>query len=121
VPVAYRGDWATHEPETSWNGDWVITGEKGRLVWVSDVANPLLGTARLAPWDGEPRDLLPADLPAEDRRGSLLAFREAVLTGEPAETRAEDNLWSLAAVTACVASIESGAPVDLAALVGRSA
>jgi predicted dehydrogenase len=117
VPVAYRGDWATHEPETSWNGDWVITGEKGRLVWVSDVANPMIGTARFAPWAGEPRDLPPADLPAEDRRGSLLAFREAVLTGEPAETRAEDNLWSLAAVTACVASIESGAPVELATLV----
>ncbi len=121
VPVAYRGDWATHEPETSWNGDWVITGEKGRLVWVSDVANPLIGTARLTPWEGEPRELAPAGMPAEDRRGSLLAFRKAVLTGEPAETRAEDNLWSLAAVTACVASIETGAPVDLRALVGRAA
>jgi predicted dehydrogenase len=120
VPVAYRGDWATHEPETSWNGDWVITGEKGRLVWVSDVANPLIGTARLAPWEGEPRDLPPVAMPAEDRRGSLLAFRRAVLTGEPAETRAEDNLWSLAAVTACVASIESGAPVELAALVDEA-
>ncbi len=117
VPVAYRGDWATHEPETSWNGDWVIVGEKGRLTWVSDVGNPLIGTARFAPWEGEPRDLAPAALPAEDRRGSVLAFRHAVLTGEPAETRAEDNLWSLAAVTACVASIETGAPVDLPSLV----
>lgn len=121
IPVAYRGDWATHEPETSWNGDWVITGEKGRLVWVSDVDNPLVGTARFTPWGGEPVELPPAEMPAEDRRGSLLAFRHAVLTGEPAETRAEDNLWSLAAVTACVGSIETGAPVDLRALVGRTA
>ena len=117
VPVAYRGDWATHESETSWNGDWVITGEKGRLTWVSDVADPLVGTARFAPGEGEPLDLAPAALPAEARPGSRLALRHAVLTGEPAETRAEDNLWSLAAVTACVASIESGAPVDLASLV----
>jgi predicted dehydrogenase len=117
VPVTYRGDWATHEPETSWNGDWTITGEQGRLVWVSDVGNPLIGTARFSPWEGEPRDLPPAAMPAEDRRGSLLAFRHAVLTGEPAETRAGDNIWSLAAVTACVASIESGAPVDLAEIV----
>ena len=118
VPVTYRGDWATHDAETSWNGDWVLTGERGRLEWAGDVDNPLVGAARFTPWDGEPRELPPAHLPAEDRAGSLLAFRHAVISGDPAETRARDNIWSLAAVNGCVASIERGEPVAVQELVG---
>lgn len=117
VPATYRGNWATHEPETSWNGDWVLTGEHGRIVWRSDVDNPLLGTAVVSPWHGDPHPLDHRSLTAEDRVGSLLAFRKAVLTGEPAETRAQDNIWSLAAVDACVESIERQGPVSVPDLV----
>lgn len=118
VPAVYHGDWATHGTDTSWNGDWTITGEQGRLVWTSDVTNPLIGTAMFSSWSGELCELPSSDLPAEDRTGSLLAFRDAVLTGEPAETRALDNIWSLAAVNACVASIERGEPVVVSELIG---
>jgi predicted dehydrogenase len=121
APVLYHGDWATHDPETSWNGDWVLTGERGRLVWTSDVANPLLGTARFHPWRGEPSELPHDDAMAEDRTGSLLAFARAIRTGEPAETAAQDNIHSLAAVEAWVASIERGHPVDVAALIAHGA
>ena len=33
VPVLYEGDWATLESETSWNGEWEVVGEAGRLLW----------------------------------------------------------------------------------------
>jgi len=33
VPVLYEGDWATFGPETSWNGEWEILGEAGRIIW----------------------------------------------------------------------------------------
>jgi len=118
VPATYLGDWATNEAETSWNGDWVLTGERGRIEWTSDIDNPLVGTARYTPWGKSGRELEQEPLAAEDRTGSLLAFRHAVLSGEPAETRAQDNLWSLAAVNGCVESIERRAPVSMAALVG---
>ena len=36
TPVIYEGDWATHDPETSWNGHWEIVGEEGRLLWWGD-------------------------------------------------------------------------------------
>ncbi|HYH11458.1 MAG TPA: Gfo/Idh/MocA family oxidoreductase [Thermomicrobiales bacterium] len=119
VPVTYHGDWATHGTDTSWNGDWVLTGSRGRIEWTSDVDNPLVGRALLTPWDGEPMELEQRALGAVDRVGSLLAFRRAVLTGEPAETRAEDNIWSLAAVNACVESIERKEPVQISALIER--
>jgi predicted dehydrogenase len=33
IPAVYEEDWATREQETSWNGEWEIVGEKGRLLW----------------------------------------------------------------------------------------
>lgn len=117
VPAVYYGDWATHGDETSWNGAWILTGERGRLVWTGDVTDPLLGSAQFSPWHGDPRELPRGDLPAEDRTGSLLAFRHAVLSGEPADTHARDNIWSLAAVAACVASIEGRGPVKVSDLI----
>lgn len=119
VPAVYHGDWATHGDETSWNGAWALTGERGRLVWTGELDDPLLGIAKFSPWHGDPRELPRGDLPAEDRTGSLLAFRHAVLSGEPADTHARDNIWSLAAVGACVASIERREPVSVSELIER--
>lgn len=119
VPAVYHGDWATTDAETSWNGDWVFTGERGKVTWVGDASNPLIGSARFESWDGDAHTLPQAPLIAEDRLGSLLAFRHSVLSGSDPETSARDNIWSLAAVNGCVDSIERGAPVDVAALVAH--
>ena len=43
-------------------------------------------------------------------------LREAIEGGAPPETTAADNVKSLAAMLGCVRSIESGEPVDVAAL-----
>ena len=115
VPALYHGDWATHEAETSWNGDWELTGERGRLIWTSDVGNPMVGTATFHPWEGDPAEL-PQEEIAEDRTGSLQAFVHAVRTGEPPETVAHDNIRSLAAVNGWVMSIERHEPVDITSL-----
>jgi predicted dehydrogenase len=40
VPVTYQGDWATSQPETSWNGDWTFVGQHGRLLWSGGVDDP---------------------------------------------------------------------------------
>jgi predicted dehydrogenase len=111
--VTYQGDWATHGQETSWNGEWEILGETGRVLWTGGESDATQGIVRLQRWGAPPEAVeLPA-LAAVDRAGSLAAFREAVATGRQPETSAADNVYSLAIVLACVASIEQGKAVSL--------
>jgi predicted dehydrogenase len=51
-----------------------------------------------------------------EREATLQALRAAIEGGKPPETAAADNVRSLAAMLGCVSSIESGEPVDVAAL-----
>ena len=116
VPVVYQGDWATHEPETSWNGEWEIVGEAGRILWSGSEEDRGIGEVVLERWGKEPRLIEQRDLEFVERGATLQALRAALEDGEPPETVAADNVKSLAAMLGCVSSIESGEPVDLAAL-----
>jgi len=57
VPVIYEGDWATHEPETSWNGHWEIVGEAGRLLWSGSKEDRGTGRVVFERWGREPRPI----------------------------------------------------------------
>jgi predicted dehydrogenase len=116
VPVIYQGDWATHEPETSWNGEWEIVGEAGRLLWSGSNEDRGTGEVVFERWGKEPRLIEQRDLEFVERGATLQALRAALEDGEPPETVAADNVKSLAAMLGCVSSIESGEPVDVAAL-----
>jgi predicted dehydrogenase len=116
VPVVYEGDWATREPETSWNGDWEIVGEAGRLLWSGSTGDRGTGEVVLERWDEEPRPVEQPDLEFVEREATLQALREAVESGKPPETAAADNVKSLAVMLGCVRSIESGESVDVAGL-----
>ncbi|HET9928739.1 MAG TPA: hypothetical protein VFQ09_07990, partial [Rubrobacter sp.] len=63
-----------------------------------------------------PRPVEQRDLEFVEREATLQALRAAIEDGGPPETDADDNVKSLAAMLGCVASIESGEPVDVAAL-----
>ncbi len=104
--VRYEGNWATSEPETSWNGDWEILGEDGFLRWTGSVSDALGGTISLQRWGGDPRPLPQPTLRHSDRAGTLDAFRHAVATGEEPETSGRDNLGSLAIVLAMAAAVD---------------
>ncbi|MGI8644336.1 MAG: Gfo/Idh/MocA family protein [Thermomicrobiales bacterium] len=106
VPVIYDGDWATHEPDTSWNGDWEITGTAGRLTWRGE-------TIRVKRWGEAPVIVDSGHEPVDGRTGVLAAFARAIAIGERAETDVHDNLQSLALTLGCVASVEATAPVSL--------
>jgi predicted dehydrogenase len=118
VPVIYEGDWATHEPETSWNGDWEIVGEAGRLLWSGSLEDRGTGEVIFERWGQESRPVGQHDLEFVEREATLQALRAAIEGGEPPETAAADNVRSLAAMLGCVRSIESGEPVDVPALLG---
>jgi predicted dehydrogenase len=109
--VLYEGDWATRAPETSWNGDWELIGERGRLTWTGTATDVMSSTLLLQLRGEKPRPLPLPELELSDRAASLAAFVEAVMTEREPETSARDNIRSLAIVLGCVASIESGAVV----------
>ncbi|MGH3148538.1 MAG: Gfo/Idh/MocA family protein, partial [Rubrobacter sp.] len=54
TPVIYEGDWATRGPETSWNGEWEIFGEEGRLLWSGDTDERGKGEVFLERWGEGP-------------------------------------------------------------------
>ena len=109
--VVYEGDWAGHGAETSWNAAWEVVGSAGRLLWnPGDTPGETVWTQR---W-GEALQPVPLpDLALTERDATLAAFAHAVATGEPPETRAADNIHSLAMVFGCIESIERGAAVRL--------
>jgi predicted dehydrogenase len=110
VPVTYTGNWATNAPETSWNGDWEIVGEEGRIAW-TDTRD---GSPRvmLQRWDGDPAPVEPVALAETGQAGLLADFGHAVRTGTVPDTAAADNIHSLAIVFAAVASARSGQVVE---------
>jgi predicted dehydrogenase len=118
VPVIYEGDWATHEPETSWNGDWEIIGEDGRLLWSGTLDDRGTGEVIFERWGRGSHPVEQHDLEFVEREATLQALRAAIEGGEPPETVGADNVKSLAAMLGCVKSIESGDPVDVSALLG---
>ena len=116
VPVVYEGDWATHQPETSWNGEWEIVGEAGRILWSGSKEDRGTGEVVFERWGEEARLVEQNDLEFVEREAPLQVLRAAIERGELPETIAADNVKSLAAMLGCVGSIESGEPVDVAAL-----
>jgi len=112
--VTYGGALTPYGPQTSWNGDWELVGERGRLRWLAETAEDSRGAVVLEPRDGGPERLaLPAPA-TEDRAAVLDAFRAAVATGAAPETSGADNAKTLAAVLACARSAETGEVVDVA-------
>ena len=114
TPVAYDGSWVATTGETSWNGDWVLVGERAR----ADVDRR---RQRRAPGDRDPRALrVPRRHALRSRRayrpsigsGSSDAnLRRAVAEGRPPECSAADNVRSLAVVLALARSAEEAGPV----------
>ncbi len=113
VPFVYEGSWAARGEETSWNGDWELIGERGRLTWSGGREDAFAGEVVLEEWGREARLLPLPDLAVIDRAGSLRAFLGAVAGEGEVETTGTDNVHSLAIVLGCVRSIERGGAVEL--------
>jgi predicted dehydrogenase len=112
TPAVYEGSWAAAVgPETSWNGDWELVGERGRATWTGGVVNALRGTVAFAPHGSPPRRVPLPVLPALDRVGVLDELRRALAEGRGPECSASDNIRSLGAVLAIARSAERRRPV----------
>jgi predicted dehydrogenase len=98
IRYIYNGSWCSPGSETSWNGVWRVSGEKG--------------TAR---WDGDTEPVLDADVqaagrspsPYSDIAGALRVFAEALRTGSTPMGEVHENVLSLAMVEAAIRSADS--------------
>jgi predicted dehydrogenase len=111
--LLYEGSGATYKPWTSWNGDWELVGERGRITWTDGVEDAERGVVTLQCWGEEPIEVEQDFSGPQGRELVLERFRQAVATGQEPETSARDNINSLALVLACAASIDRGRPVDV--------
>jgi len=114
--LLYEGSGATYRPWTSWNGDWEIVGELGRITWTDGVENPELGVVTLYIWGQPPKEIEQDQSGPQGRALVLDIFRQATLSGREPETSVRDNVNSLALVLACAASIDRGEPFDVGEL-----
>jgi predicted dehydrogenase len=113
TPVAYEGDFATSNGETSWNGAWEFVGEHARATWAGGINSPLRGPVMLERYGSPPERVALPTLPALDRLGVLHEMRRAVADGTPPECSAADNVQSLAVILGIARSVEERAPVRL--------
>ncbi|GAA1284084.1 Gfo/Idh/MocA family oxidoreductase [Pseudonocardia aurantiaca] len=104
IRYAYTGSWCSPGAETSWNGVWRVSGEKGSARWDGD-HDPVL--------DADGPGVARPGSPYEGIEGALLVFTDALRTGDPPMGEVHENVLSLAMVEAAVRSADTGERVRL--------
>jgi len=95
----YAGSWCSPGRQTSWNGEWRLSAEKGSAHWDGD-HDPVLEA------EFEPAPRTPS--PFSGIEGALLVFLDALRTGAPPMGEVHENVLSLAMVEAAVRSADTG-------------
>jgi predicted dehydrogenase len=99
VRYTYTGSWCSPGRQTSWNGEWRLSGEKGSAHWDGDHDPVLEGDVDPAPRPAAPYSGI---------EGALLVFTDALRTGVPPMGEVHENVLSLAMVEAAVRSADTG-------------
>jgi predicted dehydrogenase len=107
--ASYRGSWVSRGPQTLWDGEWSLEGERGRITFTGRGDDgPVDDTVVVTLGGGEPKAV---DLPAVDvwgRSAGLRQFARAVQGGAPPDVTGRSNLGSIALMEAAARSAESG-------------
>ncbi len=106
---AFTGSWCSPGLETSWNGSWRVSGERGTATWDGD-AEPQARDA-----DGQPITT-PVGQGPEQIAGSLAEFVGALRSGDTPWGEAHSNVLSLCMVQAAIESASEGRRVRIADL-----
>lgn len=111
IRYVYTASWASPGRETSWNGSWRLSAERGTAQWdgESDPDIELIGDS-----EGvlERVDAAPASA-HEGVSASLHAFASALHTGEVVSGEIHENILSLAMVEAAIESAETSRRVRI--------
>ena len=126
VTVTYSGSWAARGKETSWDGNFTITGDKGCLTLDADGAVyfykheraevVVLNTGRQ---QGE--EILQPEMKNTEMEYGFHMFLDSLEQGDVPETSLEDNVKSFAMVMACLESAKQGMVVDCSQLLRQYA
>jgi len=98
---SFSGSWCSPGLETSWNGEWRVSGQRGSAIWDGD-NEPTAADA-----DGQPIVATIGDEP-EQIAGSLAEFLAAWGTDTIPSGEAHSNVLSLAMVEAAIKSTGDG-------------
>lgn len=116
---AFHGSWCSPGAETSWEGQWRVSGSLGTALWAGE-SPPVLD---LGPAGGEPVEFSGSTpVPGHGIEGSLADFVTALRTGVAPMGEVHENLLSLAMVHGAIASATRGRRVridDVLAEAGR--
>lgn len=111
IRYTYTGSWVSAGLETSWNGDWRVSGSRGTATWDGETA-PAVG---FGPSDLESANagstIVSAEPGAEEIAGALAEFIHAIRTGIVPSGDVHSNVLSLAMVEAAVLSADTGRKV----------
>jgi predicted dehydrogenase len=106
---AFTGSWCSPGLETSWNGSWRVSGERGTATWDGDHEPQARGA------DEQPISASVGNGP-EQIAGSLAEFVAALRTGDTPSGEAHSNVLSLSMVEAAIRSAAEGRRVMIAGL-----
>ena len=104
---SFSGSWCSPGLETSWNGEWRVSGEGGSAVWDGD------HEPTAADGNGQPIAATIGDEP-EQIAGSLAEFLGVLESGAIPSGEAHSNVLSLAMVEAAIKSAGDGRRVLIA-------
>lgn len=108
--VSYTGNWAAFDRETSWNGDWEIVGDRGRITWAGGDFTE--AEIMVHQWGQAPEPAPLAPLAKGGQLGLLEAFMDAIASRTQPETAAADNVHSLGIMFAAVESARTGKVIE---------
>jgi predicted dehydrogenase len=103
----YSGSWCSPGLETSWNGAWRLSGERGSARWNGD------DPAEIQTGEDPPATVPAGPGTAEGIAGSLADFAHALRTGQTPMGEVHENVMSLAMVASAVLSAEADRKVPL--------
>jgi predicted dehydrogenase len=107
---AYTGSWCSPGLETSWNGNWRVSGARGSALWDGE------GRPQVQLVDGAERPQANATEGRSEIAGALDEFVSALRSGEMPSGDVHSNVHSLAMVEAAVLSAETVRTVELDAV-----
>ena len=110
---SFSGSWCSPGLETSWNGGWRVSGQRGSAVWDGD------NEPRAEDADGRPITATLSDEP-EQIAGSLAEFLGALETGTIPSGEVHSNVLSLAMVESAIKSAGEGRRVLIAEVLDQA-
>jgi predicted dehydrogenase len=116
IVYTYRGSWCAEGLRTTWECDWRFIGQQGSVTWDGGTQQQAQVVAEREGLIANYRDVAFDEFSSEHigaHAGIIREFFACIKNGTQPETRAEDNIKSLAMVLGAIESAEKGLPVPI--------